>query len=107
MKIINSILAKKIILIGFLIFSLTGFSQQFIVSLANGANPTPNTFEVDIVLSFTTPVAGIRLSSVSTGINYNPAILNGGTPCTTAMCGSWAYIGGTTPAIAGLLATNN
>ena len=107
MKIINTILAKKIFLIGFFLYSITGFSQQFTVSLANGSNPTPTTFEVDIVLTVIAPVAGIRLSSVTTGVNYNPTILNGGTPCTTAGCGSWAYVGGKSPAIAALLTTNN
>jgi hypothetical protein len=39
-----------------------------------------NTFEVDVILTINTPAEGVRLCAVTAGINYNPAILNGGTP---------------------------
>lgn len=75
--------------------SATGFAQNFTVSLANPVNPSPTTFEVDVMLTINAPAEGVLLSQISTGINYNVGILNGGTPCTTAGCGSWAYVAGT------------
>jgi hypothetical protein len=74
--------------------SLAGYSQHFTATLANLVTTT-NTLEVDVVLIIDAPTAGVKLSSFSTGIYYNPAILNGGTPCTTINCGSWDYIPGT------------
>ena len=88
--------------------SLTGFSQtNFSVFLANGANPSTTTFEVDIMLTVVSPAAGVRLSGVTTGVNFNFSALNGGTPCTTAGCGTWLYVGGKSPALNALLTTNN
>ncbi len=108
MKNITILYSKKLFFFCLFMISFSGIAQNFTVSLANGAAPTASTFEVDIVLTVNAPVAGIRLASVSTGVNYDPTILNGGTPCTTAGCGSWAYIPGTkSPAIAALIATNN
>jgi len=46
-----------------------------------------------------TPSAGVKFCGLSTGINYNPGILNGGTPCTDTGCGSWDYIPGTRDAV--------
>ena len=67
---------------------------------------TSDTFEVDVILTINTPAEGVRLCGVTAGINYNPAILNGGTPCTTSSnlgCDSWILIPGT---IAPELTTN-
>ncbi len=102
---------KKLLILGLFMLSLSGFSQNFTVSVANGSNPTSNTFEIDVILTVNAPVEGIRLASVAFGINYNTGILNGGLPCTTsstAGCGTWIMIPGTrTPAIAGLNQTTN
>jgi hypothetical protein len=85
---------KKVLLFSFLLLSLTGYSQHFTATLANLVTTT-NTLEVDVVLLIDAPTVGVRLSSFATGIYFNPAILNGGTPCTTTNCGSWEYIPGT------------
>ena len=90
-------LLQKIMLPFFLVFSLIGYAQHFTVTLDNFMS-TSNTFEVDVILIVDSPAQGVRLSSLSTGINYNPAILNGGTPCTyTSMsgCDSWILVPGT------------
>jgi hypothetical protein len=81
-------------LLFFLTFSLIGYAQHFTVTLDNFMSTT-NTFEVDVILIINTPAQGVRLCSVSAGINFNSAILNGGTPCVTNNCGSWALIPGT------------
>lgn len=86
---------RKFMLLFFLAFSLIGYAQHFTVTLDNFMS-TSNTFEVDVVLIVDSPAEGVRLCAVSTGINYNTAILNGGTPCSTNNCGSWSLIDGTT-----------
>ncbi len=85
---------KKIMLLFFLAFSLIGYGQHFTVTLDNFMS-TSNTFEVDVILIVDSPAQGVRLCAVSAGINFNPAILDGGTPCTTNNCGSWALVPGT------------
>jgi hypothetical protein len=87
-------LLQKFMLSFFLTFSLIGYAQHFTVTLDNFTSTT-NTFEVDVILTINTPAQGVRLCAVSAGINFNPAILNGGTPCVTNNCGSWALIPGT------------
>ena len=90
-------LLQKIILSFLLAFSLIGYGQHFTVTLDNFAS-TSNTFEVDVILIVDSPAEGVRLCGFSTGINFNPAVLNGGTPCTTfsnAGCDSWILIPGT------------
>ncbi len=98
-------LSRKFFLLCLFMLSLTGFAQtNFTVSLANGTNPTTTTFEVDVMLTVVAPAQGVRLASVAFGVNYAPEILNGGLPCTTANCGSWAYIAGSkSPALNALL----
>jgi len=93
MKNITYFIRKKILLLGFLVFPFVGFAQHFTVSLAN-MTTTSHTFEVDVTLTIE-GTTGVRLKSCSTGINFNPAILNGGTPCTTINCGSWSLVPGT------------
>ncbi len=88
---------QKLLLLFLLVFSATGFAQHFTVTLDNFMS-TSNTFEVDVVLIVDAPAEGVRLCGLSTGINFNPAILNGGTPCTTfsnSGCDSWMLIPGT------------
>jgi len=93
MKIILNIFSKKALLFGLLLISLTGYSQtQFTVSLANQTS-TSTTFEVDVML--TVPTNGRRIFAVSAGINFNTAIMNSGTPCTTINCGSWELVANT------------
>ncbi len=107
MKIITNLISKNFLILSLFIISLTGFAQHSNVTLANATSPTPNTFEVDVVLNVLNP-AGYRLASVAFGINYAPAILNGGLSCTTINCGTWTMIPGTrSPAVAGLNQTSN
>lgn len=84
--------SKKMLFFCLLLLSLTGNAQQFTVFLANQSS-TSTTFEVDLMIVI--PEGGRRLTAVSAGINYNPAILNGGTPCTTLGCGSWSLVANT------------
>lgn len=89
---------QKIMLLFLISFSLVGYAQHFTITLDNFMS-TSNTFEVDVILIINTPAEGVRLSGVTAGINYNSAILNGGTPCTTSSmsgCDSWILIPGTT-----------
>ncbi len=95
MKNITNSTLKKILLFFLLVFATTGFAQHFTVTLDNFMS-TSNTFEVDVILIVDSPAEGVRLCAVSAGINFNPAILDGGTPCTTPNCGSWSMIDGTT-----------
>ena len=107
MKIIYNILVKKIIIIGLFMLSFTGFAQSFTVFLANGTNPTPNTLEVDVQITVNSPPCGVRLASVAFGVNYDPAILNGGTPCTLINCGSWDLAAAIPPPLSALNPTSN
>ena len=92
-----------------MMLSLSGFAQvagtHFTVGLAN-VTSTSTTMEMDVTVTVDGSV-GSRISAVSVGINYNVGILNGGLPCSTANCGSWTYIGGKSPVLAGLTATTN
>ena len=88
---------KKLLLLFLLVSSATGFAQHFTVTLDNFMSTT-NTFEVDVILTINAPAEGARLCGTSVGINYNPAILNGGMPCTTYSyegCNSWILVPGT------------
>lgn len=85
------LIRKKTILLGLLMLPLFGFSQHFTLTLDNFAS-TCNTIEVDVMLTVNAPIEGVRLKAFTTGINFNPAILNGGLPCSTTNCGSWAMI---------------
>ena len=88
-------LLQKFMLSFFLTFSLIGYAQHFTVTLDNFTSTT-NTFEVDVILTINTPSEGVRLCAVSAGINFNPAILNGGTPCNSYTgCDSWILVPGT------------
>ena len=79
-------------LLALLLLPLHGIAQHFTVSLAN-MTTTTDTFEVDVTLTIE-GTTGIRLAACSAGINFNPAILNGGTPCSTNNCGSWSLMPG-------------
>jgi hypothetical protein len=74
-------LSKKALLFCLLLLSLSGNAQQFTLTLANQSS-TSTTFDFDLML--TVPAGGRRVHSVSAGINFNAAILNGGTPSTVA-----------------------
>ena len=95
MKNITHSTLQKIMLFCLFVFSSSGYAQRFTVTLDNFTS-TANTFEVDVILIVDEPAVGVRLHAVTTAINYNPAILNGGTPCSTTDCGSWSLIAGTT-----------
>ncbi len=102
MKIIKNSLSKNLLLLCLLMLSFTGFAQEsgshFTVSLAN-VTSTSNTMEFDVVLTIDGTGAaadGQKLSAMSAGINYNTAIVNGGTV-------SCAYIGGKSAQLSGLV----
>jgi hypothetical protein len=95
MKIILNMLSKKWFVLCLLLLSIMGNAQTFSISLSNATQTSTSTFEVDVMISVLTPTNGVRLASVSCGINYNAGILNGGTPCTTNNCGSWSLVPGT------------
>ena len=88
-------LSKKGIVLCLLLLSSLGNAQTYSISLANPTQTSTSTFEVDVMISILTPTNGVRLASVSCGINYNSGILNGGAPCTTNNCGSWSLVSGT------------
>ena len=99
---------KKALFFGFLLVALIGNAQNnFTVFLANGAQTSPSTFEVDIMLTVVTPTAGVRLSGFMTAVNFDTGILNGGLPCTQQGCGTWTYVGGKSAALNALLASVN
>jgi hypothetical protein len=81
MKLSVNIFSKKALLFCFLMLSLTLSAQQFTLTLANQTS-TSNTFDFDLML--TVPSGGRRVHSVSAGINFDAAILNGGTPAIVA-----------------------
>lgn len=88
-------LSKRFLLLCLFLVSLSGYSQATLsVTLANGSS-TSNTFEFDLMLVVTAPTAGVVINAVTAGVEYNTAILNGGTPCTTGNCGSVTLIAGT------------
>ena len=63
--------------------SITGNAQtvtggQYSISIAT-ATATANTIDVDLIASVVNPSAGMRLTGFSTTINFNTAIINGGT----------------------------
>jgi len=95
MKIMINTLSKRFLLLCLFLVSLSGYSQSTLsVTLANGSS-TSNTFEFDLMLVVTAPTAGVVINAVTAGVEYNTGILNGGTPCTTANCGSVTLIAGT------------
>lgn len=107
MKNLNFKLKKSFLIPLIMLFNITGFAQtHFTVWLAN-VTSTSTTLEVDVMFSVDAPVDGVRLSTVSVGINYDAAILNGGTPCSIINCGSWAYVSGKSAIISSLIATGN
>ena len=81
MRITINMFSKKALLFCLLLLSLTGSAQQFTLTLANQSS-TSTTFDFDLML--TVPSGGRRVHSVSAGINFDAAILNGGLPATTA-----------------------
>jgi len=81
MRITINKFSKRALLFCLLLVSLAGNAQQFTLTLANQSS-TATTFQFDLML--TVPTGGARVASVSTGVNFNAAILNGGTPATTA-----------------------
>ena len=80
MRITINVFSKKALLFCLLLLSIAGSAQNYVLTLANQSS-TENTFDFDLML--TVPAGGKRIYSVSCGINFNAAILNGGTPSTT------------------------
>ena len=88
-------LSKRLFLLCLFLVSLSGYSQATLgLTLANGTS-TSNTLEFDLMLVVTAPGAGVVINGISAGVEYNTAILNGGTPCTAGNCGSVTLIAGT------------
>eukprot|EP01035_Chromulina_nebulosa_P026070 gene26070-34082_t len=73
--------SKKALLFCLLLVSFLGNAQSFTLTLANPTSDA-TTFEVDLLL--TVPTGGKRVASVTCGLNFDAAILNGGTPSTLA-----------------------
>jgi hypothetical protein len=95
MKIMINTFSKRFFLLCLFLVSLSGYSQATLgLTLANGSS-TSNTFEFDLMLVVTAPTAGVVINGISAGVEYNSAILNGGTPCTTNGCGAVTLIAGT------------
>ncbi|MGK4568321.1 hypothetical protein [Flavobacterium sp. 3HN19-14] len=99
---------KKLLLLCFLMLSYAGFAQvagtSFTYTLANPSNPSPTTLEFDInlVVNHTgTALAdgGVKVANLQYGVNFNPNIMNGGTPSTAANGGSFVLIANTRDAI--------
>lgn len=85
-------LLQKIMLLFFLAFSLIGRGQHFSMTLDN-LTATSTSFEVDLMLTIDAldaPPEGFWIRFINWGINFNPAILNGGDPC----CGALTVIEG-------------
>ncbi len=99
---INTTSSKKLLVLIFLMFSFLGNAQvagtHFTVTLAN-VTSTSNTMEFDVMLTVDgtgAAATGVKLSAMQVGVNYNTAIVNGGTLTLT-------YAGGKSAAIAGLV----
>ena len=76
--------------------SIAGRAQvgQYTMSISS-ATATTNSIDVSLSITVTNPTSGMRFGGFSTGINYNTAIVNGGT--ITA-----SYLGGKSSALSGL-----
>ena len=72
-------------------FTIAGKAQvsgaQFGMSISS-VSATTNTMDVSLTISVLNPSAGMRFDGFSTSINFNPAILNGGTISTAYVEGS-------------------
>lgn len=84
---------KRMLVVGFFVLAFTGNAQHFTVTIDNFTS-TSNTLEFDLVLMVDQPVQGVRFASLSSGLFFNTGILNGGTPCATADCGSFVTVPG-------------
>ena len=71
-------------------------ATQFTMSIAS-VSATANTMDVTLTVTATNPSAGIRFAGFSSGINFNSAIINGGTI-------SASYVGGRSASLSGLAA---
>ena len=97
-------ICKNLLVLLFFMLSYTGFSQvegtHFTMTLGNPTFPSPTTleFDLDLIVDHTgTALAdgGIKLGNLQYGINFNPEIINGGTPSTVPNGGSFVLIPGT------------
>ena len=76
--------------------SITGKAQtvtggQYSISIAS-ATATANTIDVDLIASVVNPSAGMRLTGFQTTINFNTAIINGGTISAALVTGTGGAI---------------
>jgi hypothetical protein len=104
MRIITHLNSKNLVVLFLLLLSMTGLAQvpgaNFKMTLANATFPTPTTLEFDILLIAQhtgTALAdgGIKVGNLQYGINFDPAILNGGNPSKEANSGSFTLVPGT------------
>ena len=72
------------------LLSIVGFSQDHVTMTLKNVSATTTTVDFDMFLvnDGTTP---LKLAACSFGVNYNPSILNGGTPAN----GAFTFIAGT------------
>ncbi|MBF6640199.1 hypothetical protein IVB69_01775, partial [Flavobacterium sp. J49] len=99
---INTTSSKKLFVLIFSVLSFMGNAQvagtHFTVTLAN-VTSTSNTIEFDVMLTIDgtgDAAAGVKLSAMSVGVNYNTAIVNGGSL-------TLSYVGGKSASISGLV----
>ena len=97
-KLIKDTLCKFGLLFFLMMFSFSGRAQvaggQYTINIAS-ATATTNTIDVDLTVSVTNPAAGMRFGGFSTSINFNTAIINGGTI-------SAAYVSGRSASLSAL-----
>ena len=77
---IKAIFCKFGLILLLAMFSIAGRAQvgQYTMSISS-ATTSSNTIDVSLSITVTNPAGGMRFGGFQTGINYNTAIVNGGT----------------------------
>ncbi|GEM_PF-2865474 len=93
MKTLGSMQQRRIKLIaGMVILSFTGYSQTHVtMSMQNCSQPSSNTIQFDLYI-VNDGTTALKFNGAQFGINYDPAILNGGTITTSVVNNSWDII---------------
>ncbi|MEO7172250.1 MAG: hypothetical protein ABIW86_05535, partial [Flavobacterium sp.] len=91
---IKSTFCKFGLLLLLMMLGITGKAQtvaggQYSISIAS-ATATANSIDVDLVVSVVNPSAGMRFTGFQTSINFNTAIINGGTISASRVTGTEA-----------------
>jgi hypothetical protein len=100
---IKKTMIKYGLLFFLMMFTITGMAQvtggQYTLSISS-ATATSNSIDVSLRVTLTNPSAGMRFTGYSTSINFNTAIINGGTISAVYVDGKDAALSGlATPAI--------